>query len=174
MAVGMRQALDEYEQKVDYVRRLCEGEQVDGLPAIQPEGDAAAGGEAATCSLRFSSRRAAQPAPPLTPAASEHRLVRRVANGASPGAKSQPPPPQQQQQPPPQQANGAANGAKHKGGGTHDACDACGQPGQFICCEQCPRVFHFMCVEPPMTPEAVCQIDEWFCRECAHQRSRKR
>ncbi|PIA14980.1 hypothetical protein COEREDRAFT_18930, partial [Coemansia reversa NRRL 1564] len=56
----------------------------------------------------------------------------------------------------------------------HDVCDACGQSGEFICCEHCPRVFHFLCVEPPMTPDDVRQIDHWFCRECSHQRSRKR
>ncbi|KAI7833541.1 hypothetical protein BX661DRAFT_129980, partial [Kickxella alabastrina] len=58
--------------------------------------------------------------------------------------------------------------------GTHDMCDACGQPGEFICCEMCPRVFHFLCVNPPMTPEAVRQLDHWYCRQCAHLVSRKR
>ncbi|KAJ2709854.1 hypothetical protein H4R19_004038 [Coemansia spiralis] len=165
MAVETRQALDEYEKSVDYVRRLCEGEQVDGLPAIKPECHGVEPSEAASGSPRFSSRRAAQPALPVMPPANGHRLVRQTPNGASPGARRQQQQQQQQQQ---------ANGAKHKSGTTHDACDSCGQPGQFICCEQCPRVFHFMCVEPPMTPEAVSQIDEWYCCECTHQRSRKR
>ncbi|KAJ2780374.1 hypothetical protein GGI15_003564 [Coemansia interrupta] len=57
---------------------------------------------------------------------------------------------------------------------THDVCDACGQPGQFICCELCPRVFHFLCVNPPMTLEAVNQTDHWYCRQCAHRVDKKR
>ncbi|KAJ1723982.1 hypothetical protein LPJ53_001738 [Coemansia erecta] len=56
----------------------------------------------------------------------------------------------------------------------HDVCDACGQPGQFICCELCPRVFHFLCVNPPMTLEAVNQTDHWYCRQCAHRVDKKR
>ncbi|KAJ1734738.1 hypothetical protein LPJ61_000907 [Coemansia biformis] len=174
MAVETRQALDEYEKAVDYVRRLCEGEEVDGLPALRLEDQnkAVAGnepGEAAGDESRFSGRRAARSALPLVlpaerPAADGLPLAQQTATSAPLGTRQQ----QQQQQ------NGTANGCKRKGDSAHDSCDACGQPGQFICCEQCPRVFHFMCVEPPMTPEAVSQIDHWFCRECSHQRSRKR
>ncbi|KAI8320736.1 hypothetical protein GQ54DRAFT_246405, partial [Martensiomyces pterosporus] len=57
---------------------------------------------------------------------------------------------------------------------THDTCDACGQPGQFICCDSCPRVFHFLCAEPPIAYETVGTIDHWFCRECAHLATRRR
>ncbi|CAO3701550.1 unnamed protein product [Rhizopus stolonifer] len=32
----------------------------------------------------------------------------------------------------------------------HDICDACGDVGQFLCCDLCPNAFHFTCVEPPM------------------------
>ncbi|KAJ1734772.1 hypothetical protein LPJ72_002198 [Coemansia sp. Benny D160-2] len=56
----------------------------------------------------------------------------------------------------------------------HDTCDACDQPGQFVCCDLCPRVFHFFCADPPMSREAIGKIDHWFCRECAHRISRKR
>ncbi|KAJ2396489.1 hypothetical protein GGI23_003898, partial [Coemansia sp. RSA 2559] len=56
----------------------------------------------------------------------------------------------------------------------HDTCDACDQPGQFVCCDLCPRVFHFYCADPPMSREAVSKIDHWFCRECAHRASGKR
>ncbi|CAX40746.1 histone deacetylase complex subunit, putative [Candida dubliniensis CD36] len=44
-----------------------------------------------------------------------------------------------------------------------DFCFACGMPGIFICCEKCPKSFHFTCCDPPIeeVPE-----DEWYCREC--------
>ena len=44
-----------------------------------------------------------------------------------------------------------------------DFCSACGGPGVFICCETCPKSFHFTCCDPPLeeAPE-----DDWFCREC--------
>lgn len=44
-----------------------------------------------------------------------------------------------------------------------DFCFACGMPGIFICCEKCPKSFHFTCCDPPIeeAPE-----DEWYCREC--------
>ncbi|KAJ1818438.1 hypothetical protein LPJ60_004327 [Coemansia sp. RSA 2675] len=64
--------------------------------------------------------------------------------------------------------NGATNDA------ANDTCDTCGQPGQFICCELCPRVFHFLCVEPPMSHEEVSKVDHWYCRACQHLVTRKR
>ncbi|EGW30170.1 uncharacterized protein SPAPADRAFT_144654 [Spathaspora passalidarum NRRL Y-27907] len=44
-----------------------------------------------------------------------------------------------------------------------DFCSSCGNPGIFICCENCPKSFHFTCCDPPIEqpPE-----DDWFCREC--------
>ncbi|KAJ1807060.1 hypothetical protein LPJ75_004895, partial [Coemansia sp. RSA 2598] len=72
--------------------------------------------------------------------------------------------------------DGCKNGQSHAASDdrAHDACDACGQPGQFICCELCPRVFHFLCVNPPITAEAVSKIDHWYCRKCQHVVNRKR
>ncbi|KAG7660612.1 uncharacterized protein J8A68_005878 [[Candida] subhashii] len=48
-----------------------------------------------------------------------------------------------------------------------DFCFACGGPGVFICCETCPKSFHFTCCDPPIeeAPE-----DDWFCRECTAKR----
>lgn len=44
-----------------------------------------------------------------------------------------------------------------------DFCSACELPGVLICCELCPKSFHFTCCDPPLeeAPE-----DEWYCREC--------
>ncbi|KAJ2384462.1 hypothetical protein GGI05_005002, partial [Coemansia sp. RSA 2603] len=81
------------------------------------------------------------------------------------------------------QANGSSNNNNSSKNGhahvspddhAHDVCDACGQPGQFICCELCPRVFHFLCVNPPMTVEAVNQTEHWYCRQCTHRVDKKR
>jgi hypothetical protein len=48
-----------------------------------------------------------------------------------------------------------------------DFCSACGGSGIFICCESCPKSFHFTCCDPPLeeVPE-----DHWFCRQCIAQR----
>lgn len=48
-----------------------------------------------------------------------------------------------------------------------DFCFACGGPGVFICCETCPKSFHFTCCNTPIEepPE-----DDWFCRECTTKR----
>ncbi|KAK6460947.1 hypothetical protein DFJ63DRAFT_323418 [Scheffersomyces coipomensis] len=48
-----------------------------------------------------------------------------------------------------------------------DFCSSCGGPGIFICCETCPKSFHFTCCDPPLeeAPE-----DDWFCRECIVKR----
>ncbi|KAG7193660.1 uncharacterized protein KQ657_000345 [Scheffersomyces spartinae] len=44
-----------------------------------------------------------------------------------------------------------------------DFCTTCGGAGMFICCETCPRSFHFLCTDPPIEtlPE-----HSWICREC--------
>lgn len=48
-----------------------------------------------------------------------------------------------------------------------DYCSACGGPGVFICCETCPKSFHFTCCDPPLeeAPE-----NDWNCRECIAER----
>ncbi|KAG0205069.1 hypothetical protein BGX33_008126 [Mortierella sp. NVP41] len=46
----------------------------------------------------------------------------------------------------------------------NDYCEACAGLGQFICCDSCPRAFHFSCCQPPVDPLAL--PDEWNCNEC--------
>lgn len=47
----------------------------------------------------------------------------------------------------------------------HDLCDACGESGMFVCCDSCPKSFHFSCTNPPMHPESIPE-DDWYCGEC--------
>ncbi|KAI8070709.1 hypothetical protein BC940DRAFT_295374 [Gongronella butleri] len=42
--------------------------------------------------------------------------------------------------------------------------------GEFVCCEGCPRVFHFTCMEPPMDSEDVSNLDDkWYCKVCRYE-----
>src|SRR5207302_6402313 len=47
-----------------------------------------------------------------------------------------------------------------------DVCAVCNGPGRFLCCERCPRSFHFTCLNPPLeeVPEGM-----WFCNKCTTQ-----
>ncbi|KAL0093090.1 hypothetical protein J3Q64DRAFT_1722848 [Phycomyces blakesleeanus] len=52
----------------------------------------------------------------------------------------------------------------------NDYCDACGGLGRFLCCDACPKAFHFTCMEPPMEEEEVERIEgQWFCNECQNK-----
>ncbi|CUM49214.1 unnamed protein product [Debaryomyces tyrocola] len=44
-----------------------------------------------------------------------------------------------------------------------DFCTTCGGPGVFICCDTCPKSFHFTCCNPPLEE---CPEDNWHCQEC--------
>lgn len=44
-----------------------------------------------------------------------------------------------------------------------DHCSACGGSGVFICCDTCPKSFHFTCCDPPLDE---CPEDSWNCTEC--------
>ena len=46
-----------------------------------------------------------------------------------------------------------------------DHCAACNGTGNFICCDSCPKSFHFTCAEPPLDPANLPE-DDWFCSEC--------
>eukprot|EP00158_Paraphelidium_tribonemae_P007598 Partr_v1_DN28295_c0_g1_i1_m76097 putative PHD finger protein len=48
----------------------------------------------------------------------------------------------------------------------NDYCDSCGKTGEFVCCETCPRSFHYSCAEPPVDSEEVEQMDHWYCKVC--------
>lgn len=51
-----------------------------------------------------------------------------------------------------------------------DFCAACGDPGTFLCCDACPKSFHFSCCLPPYDEHLLPADDLWFCRECAAKR----
>ncbi|KAF9374937.1 hypothetical protein BGX21_003990 [Mortierella sp. AD011] len=46
----------------------------------------------------------------------------------------------------------------------NDYCEACIGLGEFICCDSCPKAFHFSCCQPPLDPSSL--PDEWLCNEC--------
>ncbi|KAJ3518994.1 hypothetical protein NM208_g14302 [Fusarium decemcellulare] len=46
-------------------------------------------------------------------------------------------------------------------------CSACGAAGDVVCCDGCPRSFHFECVG--MVPSDDLP-DEWYCNECFFKR----
>ncbi|KAI9495188.1 hypothetical protein BDB00DRAFT_760652, partial [Zychaea mexicana] len=53
----------------------------------------------------------------------------------------------------------------------NDFCSSCGFVGRFLCCDACPKAFHFTCVDPPMDDSDVEHLEgEWYCRECEHKR----
>lgn len=52
-------------------------------------------------------------------------------------------------------------------------CSTCFGTGHFICCDSCPRSFHFACVNPPLHINEV-PLDEdeaWHCRSCSSLRN---
>ncbi|KAK9480382.1 hypothetical protein V1514DRAFT_195629 [Lipomyces japonicus] len=50
-----------------------------------------------------------------------------------------------------------------------DFCSACGGMGMFLCCEGCPRSFHFTCVDPPYDSSNL-PDGAWYCRSCYARR----
>ncbi|CCF55629.1 hypothetical protein KAFR_0A01910 [Kazachstania africana CBS 2517] len=46
-----------------------------------------------------------------------------------------------------------------------DFCSACLQTGSFLCCDTCPRSFHFLCLDPPIDPNHLPEGD-WSCPSC--------
>eukprot|EP00475_Leptophrys_vorax_P039994 TRINITY_DN7346_c0_g5_i1.p1 TRINITY_DN7346_c0_g5~~TRINITY_DN7346_c0_g5_i1.p1 ORF type:complete len:545 (+),score=104.20 TRINITY_DN7346_c0_g5_i1:540-2174(+) len=46
------------------------------------------------------------------------------------------------------------------------ACSACSfQEGECACCDSCPRLYHPMCLDPPVSSAADLP-DQWFCPQC--------
>jgi hypothetical protein len=41
-------------------------------------------------------------------------------------------------------------------------CWVCHEGGEVLCCDKCPRVFHFKCTKLDQEPEG----EEWFCPVC--------
>ncbi|KAJ1028768.1 hypothetical protein NDA16_001933 [Ustilago loliicola] len=89
-----------------------------------------------------------------------------------------------------------------KGSSNNDFCEICGGHGRLVCCDGCPRSFHFFCMSPPldideMPPSNAAQVlgpakekgkgkagphgsepelnmDEmWFCNVCVAERKPK-
>lgn len=52
-----------------------------------------------------------------------------------------------------------------------DICSSCGGLGNFICCDSCPRSFHFTCADPPLDPLNLPESD-WFCSQCTYKQTR--
>ncbi|SCU97569.1 LAMI_0F10550g1_1 [Lachancea mirantina] len=46
-----------------------------------------------------------------------------------------------------------------------DFCASCLQPGVFLCCDTCPKSFHFACCNPPLDADNLPEGD-WSCTEC--------
>jgi hypothetical protein len=43
-------------------------------------------------------------------------------------------------------------------------CGACGGPGRFLCCEGCPKSFHFTCLDPPIDENDLPE-DSWYASQ---------
>ncbi|GMK53711.1 hypothetical protein CspeluHIS016_0102970 [Cutaneotrichosporon spelunceum] len=52
-----------------------------------------------------------------------------------------------------------------------DFCSACRGIGRFLCCDGCPRSFHFMCLEPPFRIDELPESETWYCNKCASERN---
>lgn len=46
-----------------------------------------------------------------------------------------------------------------------DFCSSCLQTGSFLCCDTCPKSFHFLCLDPPVDPNNLPEGD-WSCNNC--------
>lgn len=46
-----------------------------------------------------------------------------------------------------------------------DYCGACGDPGELLCCDGCPNVFHGACLDPPIDTDNL-PDDQWYCSQC--------
>ncbi|GMM57402.1 Rco1 protein [Maudiozyma humilis] len=62
-------------------------------------------------------------------------------------------------------SSNSADTAQHE---NEDWCAACMQPGSFLCCDTCPRSFHFLCLDPPLDPDNLPDGD-WSCPHCLFQ-----
>ncbi|UKZ80708.1 hypothetical protein TrVFT333_008471 [Trichoderma virens FT-333] len=53
------------------------------------------------------------------------------------------------------------------GSDNDEYCSACGNTGDVVCCDGCPRSFHFECVDMVQSDHLP---DEWYCNECLVRR----
>ncbi|KAF8454638.1 hypothetical protein BDZ91DRAFT_852964 [Kalaharituber pfeilii] len=49
-----------------------------------------------------------------------------------------------------------------------DLCCVCNGPGKFLCCDRCPKSFHFTCINPPVDENNIPE-DSWYCNKCSTQ-----
>lgn len=61
--------------------------------------------------------------------------------------------------------NGAGLGSPNEVIENDDFCSACLQTGSFLCCDTCPKSFHFLCLNPPLNPDNLPEGD-WSCPQC--------
>lgn len=65
----------------------------------------------------------------------------------------------------------AGSGLIDNGGENNEHCETCNGAGHFICCDGCPRSFHFACINPPMDIDELPgtmgdEDDKWYCNVC--------
>lgn len=53
----------------------------------------------------------------------------------------------------------------------NDYCSCCGMTGMFLCCESCPKSYHFQCINPPV--DATNLPEYWYCKECIKKKTPK-
>jgi hypothetical protein len=70
----------------------------------------------------------------------------------------------------PRQLHLMTTGQETDGKHNQDFCSVCRGIGSFLCCDGCPRSFHFMCLEPPLRVDELPEEDQWFCRKCKVER----
>lgn len=51
----------------------------------------------------------------------------------------------------------------------NDYCSCCGMAGMFLCCESCPKSYHFQCINPPIDSNNL--PDYWYCKECIKKKT---
>ncbi|TXT15942.1 hypothetical protein VHUM_00445 [Vanrija humicola] len=76
-------------------------------------------------------------------------------------------------------AMGGSNGATRKKGKgkaeadivNQDFCSVCKGIGRFLCCDGCPRSFHFMCLDPPLRIDELPSEETWYCNKCRAEKN---
>lgn len=53
----------------------------------------------------------------------------------------------------------------------NDYCSCCGMTGMFLCCESCPKSYHFHCINPPIDPNNLPEF--WYCKECIKKKAKR-
>lgn len=81
-----------------------------------------------------------------------------------PVKKKSSPKPKEKKPAPPLKGVVSITGDDHALKYNNDYCETCLGFGRFICCDSCPKAFHFSCCQPPVDPANL--PDEWNCNEC--------